>query len=78
MVEGGTTVTLSPLITSTCRDYFGRHVIRGGRKHLVDNRCDKCPLRAPCLAFGGAPANTIEQLDKARVEFERAAVEVLG
>lgn len=68
---------LSPQIRATCRAYFGRHAIRGGRKQLVDNRCDACPLRAPCLAFGTAPARTFEELDQARATFNAAAAEVL-
>ncbi|MBA3397149.1 MAG: hypothetical protein H0T89_31260 [Deltaproteobacteria bacterium] len=66
-------MTLSPLIRSTCRDYFGRHVTRGGKRQLVDNRCNACPLRTPCLAFGGAPARTFGELEEAREVFARAA-----
>jgi len=64
-------VSLDPIITSTCREFFGRNVeTRSGRRIHVDNRCDACPLRAPCLAWGGKPAHTIEQL--------REAAEILG
>ncbi len=71
-------MTFSPLITAMCRDYFGRTVVRGGKRQLVDNRCNACPLRAPCLAFGGAPARTFAELEESREVFERAATGLLA
>ena len=71
-------MSLSPLIASTCRAYFGRNVVRAGRKQLVDNRCEKCPLREPCVTFCAAPARTFGELEQARETFASAAVELLG
>lgn len=71
-------MTLSPLIREVCAEHFGRVAVRAGRKQLVENRCEKCPLRVPCLAFGGAPARTFDELDQARATFAAAAAAVLG
>lgn len=67
-------MSLSPRITAVCRAYFGtvRH------RKLVGNRCDQCPLRTPCMAFGGAPARTFAELDDTRAAFADAAEQIGG
>ncbi len=70
-------MTLSPLIRSTCRDYFGRLVTRGGKRQLVDNRCNACPLRTPCLTFGGSPARTFAELEELHASLERESVRLM-
>lgn len=65
---------LSPTVLATCREYFGRNVTRAdGSRHLVNNRCGKCPLRTPCLEWGSAPARTLEELDESAAVFNAAA-----
>ena len=67
-------MSLSVRITTVCRSYFG--TVRN--RKLVGNRCDRCPLRTPCMAFGGAPARTFAELDEARAAFELAAERIAG
>lgn len=69
---------LSTLVRATCHEYFGSVVVRAGRKQLVDNRCDRCPLRAPCVTWGGAPAHDEAALDAAAEVFNSAAAGLLG
>lgn len=69
---------LAPHITATCREFFGRVVDRRGKRELVDNRCDKCPLRSPCLTWGGMPARNYEELHKANDWFATEASAVLA
>lgn len=64
-------------ISETCAAFYGRIVSRKGRREFVENRCDVCPLRAPCLVRGGAPAASMEQLVESRVQWERAAMKIL-
>lgn len=71
-------VSLAPLITTTCREFFGRVVLRSGKRQLVDNRCSECPIRSECLAWGGKPARTMEELRENGEVFAREAEAVLG
>lgn len=65
-------------VTATCRAHFGHHATRNGRRQLVDNRCDSCPLRTPCLKWGGASARTVAELEENRAAFVTTAVALLG
>ena len=69
---------LAPHITAVCREYFGKHKLVRGKKQLVDNRCDKCPLRAPCLSWGGKPARTMDELRENGEVFAAEALEILN
>ena len=71
-------MALPTVITNVCREYFGTHKIVRGHKQLVGNRCDACPLRAPCMKWGAAPARTTGELAESRATFEREARELLG
>ena len=71
-------MSLAPHITAVCREYFGTHKIVRGTKQLVGNRCNSCPLRAPCLSWGGKPARTMEELRENGEVFAREASEILN
>jgi hypothetical protein len=71
-------MALPVFITDVCREHFGTHKIVRGKKQLVDNRCDSCPLRQPCLKFGAAPARSFAELDASREAFAVEAKAVLG
>ena len=71
-------MALAPIITSTCAEYFGTHKTVRGKRELVGNRCDACPLRAPCLAWGLKPARTLDELHRNGDEFTAAAEEILN
>jgi hypothetical protein len=71
-------MALPVFITDVCREYFGTHKTVRGKKQLVDNRCDSCPLRQPCLKFGAAPARTFGELDASRETFAAEARELLA
>lgn len=69
-------MSLSATITDVCRAYFGRY--RGAGRWSPPNRCDKCPLRTPCVEFGRAPARSFAELDEARETFAVAATRLLA
>lgn len=63
-------------IAAVCKEYFG--VIQRGGKWSPPNRCDSCPLRTPCLAYGGKQHHNDEERREHRAVFEREAFAVLG
>ena len=69
---------LAPHITAVCREYAGRRVVRNGRAQLVEERCGQCPLRTPCLKWGGAPARTEAEMAESREAFAVEATEILN
>lgn len=71
-------MALAPIITSTCAEYFGTHKTVRGKTLLVGNRCDACPLRSPCLAWGAKPSRTLDELHSNGDEFAAAATEILN
>lgn len=66
-------MALPAVITAVCRVHFGTRA-----KKYRDNRCDACPLRAPCLKFGAAPARTLDELNQSRAEFAREATAIVA
>lgn len=62
-------------VAEVCRQWFGAY--RSGR-WSPPNRCDSCPLRAPCMAWGIAPAHTQQQIAEARAVFVSASQKLLG
>ena len=68
---------MSASITAVCAAYFGTYDASRSR-WSPPNRCDACPLRAPCLTWGRAPARIEEELDAARAVFVRDAEALLS
>lgn len=67
---------LPPAIAAVCRDYYGTY--RGNDRWSPPNRCGSCPLHAPCVARGSAPARTFAELDASREAFIIEAQRILG
>lgn len=67
---------MTSAILDVCRDHFGMSF--GGGRWSPPNRCGSCPLRAPCLRWGSAPAHTVEQFAEARATFAAEAEEILA
>lgn len=67
-------MALAAHITAVCRVYAG--TVKRGK--LVNERCGQCPLRVPCLKFGGAPARTFDELVEARETFATEATAILA
>lgn len=67
-----------PTLRAICIAHYGRIVTRAGRQLLIDNNCDRCPLRTPCLKHGGNPARTMEELAESKRVFVEEALAVVG
>lgn len=48
-------------LRAVCREFFGKYNAKR-KTWSPENRCDSCPLRAPCLRNGIAPARTMDEL----------------
>lgn len=70
------TTTTTERISAVCSAYFGAY--RGAGRWSPPNRCDSCPLRAPCMTRGAAPARTDAELADNRRVFEGAAEAILA
>lgn len=64
-------------LRATCHEFFGTYNAKR-KTWSPENRCDKCPLRAPCLRNGIAPARTLDELRTAQEVFIAEGRKILG
>lgn len=63
-------------IGKVCAEHYGAYVGHG--KWSPPNRCDSCPLRAPCFKRGATPAHSLDDMAAARDMFHREAADLIN